>query len=153
VEDNENRLDARGSETGATGLEPATSGVTGRARGATSLHGTTRKSLNSRVFGSAAGARPHALACPCPHVPPHPDPIASSSIESSVVKRRRRDCRCPAARARVVDRCATPRTSRGMSRAIRWCRSDPARRFESGWLELTGRLSNLPDPVREVLGA
>jgi hypothetical protein len=36
--------------TGAMGLEPATSGVTGRARGATILHGMTRKNLTSRDF-------------------------------------------------------------------------------------------------------
>jgi hypothetical protein len=37
-------------ETGATGLEPATSGVTGRARGAMVFHPTTRKSPISRNF-------------------------------------------------------------------------------------------------------
>jgi hypothetical protein len=42
------------SETGATGLEPATSGVTGRATGVSILHGATRKIPDSREFASVA---------------------------------------------------------------------------------------------------
>jgi hypothetical protein len=40
-------------ETGATGLEPATSGVTDHARGITILHQMARKSPISRDFGEA----------------------------------------------------------------------------------------------------
>jgi hypothetical protein len=71
------------SERGATGLEPATSGVTGRARGVTILHGATRKSLNSRGFGSVSSARFNDVARACPTVPPHPGPIAASSIDTA----------------------------------------------------------------------
>jgi hypothetical protein len=60
--------------TGATGLEPATSGVTGRARGVTILPATIRKSLLSRRFGEAQStglydsARPSTMASPStPH--------------------------------------------------------------------------------------
>jgi hypothetical protein len=68
--------------TGATGLEPATSGVTGRARGATNLPRAIRRSLNSGGFPGTASVAFHALP-PCrPMRLPHPRPIGASSIET-----------------------------------------------------------------------
>jgi hypothetical protein len=59
-------------KTGATGLDPATSGVTGRARASTILHGATQKNPDSREFGSASNVGFADLALPCPTVTPHP---------------------------------------------------------------------------------
>jgi hypothetical protein len=62
-------------ETGATGLEPATSGVTGRARATTILPATTRKSLLSRCFGEAQSTGLYDSARPSTMASPHPRPI------------------------------------------------------------------------------
>src|SRR4051812_38166864 len=65
--------------TGATGLEPATSGVTGDARANTILQAKTRKSTISSDFVQVAAGRFHGLSWGFRMVPPHPDPIAMSS--------------------------------------------------------------------------
>jgi hypothetical protein len=69
-------------EAGATGLEPATSGVTGRARGSMILYRMARKSLDSWEFGSTSNTGINDSACTCPTVPPHLGPIASSSVKA-----------------------------------------------------------------------
>jgi hypothetical protein len=69
--------------TGATGLEPATSGVTGRARANTILHPKARKSPISRDFVRIGGRGVHALPSGFRTVPPHPDPIATSPVVST----------------------------------------------------------------------
>jgi hypothetical protein len=67
-----------GRETGATGLEPATSGVTGRAMGPTILHASTRKTPISRHFERLVGRRFLGLPWGFRRFPPHPHPIVSS---------------------------------------------------------------------------
>ena len=73
-------------EAGATGLEPATSGVTGRVSAATILHGATRKRLNSWGFDSASSVSFNDLARASPAVPPHPGPIAAFSRKTFRVR-------------------------------------------------------------------
>jgi len=70
-------------ETGATGLEPATSGVTGRASTATIYHQATRKGSNSREFCLTMSVRLHELECGCPVLLPHARPIVLSAIETT----------------------------------------------------------------------
>jgi len=72
---------------GATGLEPATSGVTGRGRVATSVHGVTRKNPSSSDFDEASSARFYELARSCPTVPapcrPHRPVVSEDNPPSS----------------------------------------------------------------------
>jgi hypothetical protein len=70
-------------ETGATGLEPATSGVTGRARASMILNRPTQRNPASREFGSASNVGSPNLARPSPMFPPHPGPIAASSSKTT----------------------------------------------------------------------
>lgn len=55
---------------GATGLDPATSGVAGRARSATILKEAARRSPSSRELASASSSGFNDLARACPAVPP-----------------------------------------------------------------------------------
>src|SRR4051794_30552378 len=68
--------------TGATGLEPATSGVTGDARANTFLHGKAQKSPVSRDFVWFEERGFHAPSWGFRRVPPHPDPIALSPLQA-----------------------------------------------------------------------
>ncbi len=67
-----------GTLAGATGLEPATSGVTGDARGNTILHAKTRKSTISREFVACGGRAFHGHPLGFRALPPHPGPIELS---------------------------------------------------------------------------
>ena len=67
-------------KTGATGLEPATSGVTGVARANAILHLKARKSLISAEVVQICGLDIHALPRGSWSVPPHPHPIVMSPL-------------------------------------------------------------------------
>jgi hypothetical protein len=64
--------------TGATGLEPATSGVTGRAGAATILHGATPKNTDSSGFVEDTTTRHDLVPTGFPTLPLHPRPIVAS---------------------------------------------------------------------------
>jgi hypothetical protein len=67
----------------ATGLEPATSGVTGRANDATIYQHATRKSPNSKEFCLTMSIRLHELEWGCPVVLPRARLIVLSAIETT----------------------------------------------------------------------
>jgi hypothetical protein len=68
--------------TGATGLEPATSGVTGRARVLTILYATPRKRPNSRNFRSVFAARSNGFPRRSLTGSPHLRPITASQRQA-----------------------------------------------------------------------